>query len=769
MGTFKKINISDFQKIMKLLFVCLIIIFSGPAYAEKDLVNFVNTLQGTNSKFELTHGNTYPTLAMPWGMNFWTPQTGVNRDGWIYQYAKDSIRGFRQTHQCSSWTRDYAAFSLMPVSGTLAVNQFKRALKFTHEKEIAKPNYYRVTFENKITTEMSPTERGVYFRFSFPKGKDSYIVIDANSGGSMVKIFPEQRKIVGYCKNANRSVPKEFANYFVAYFDKPFVSYGTWKNAGGELSPDNTEADGDYVGAYIRFKQGVTAEVRIASSFISLEQAELNLQQELAGFKSLEDVKINAANAWNKQLGKIEVEGGTPEEKATFYSCFFRSMLFPRQFFEYNADKQPIYYSPYDGKIHNGYMYTDTGFWDTFRAQFPLNILLHPEMHGRYVKSLVDAYEQSNWLPSWAFPGHNDGMVGNHAASLLADAWVKGLKTFDPLKALEAMYHEATNKGPYGPSNGRDGWKEYFSIGYVPYPEYREAVAKTLEFCYDDFCAMQVARLSGLSFYEEIFKRQIFNYKNVYDPSTRFMRGRNSKGEWVSGFDPIEWGGAYTEGSAWHYHWSVFHDIQGLINLMGGDKNFVAKLDSVFSESNKFKVGTYGRVIHEMTEMAMINMGQYAHGNQPIQHMIYLYNYAGEPWKTQKWVRQVMNKLYNSGPDGYPGDEDQGQTSSWYVISAMGLYSVCPGTDQYVIGSPVFPKMTVHLENGKTLEILADNNSLDNRYIQSATLNGKTITRTWLTYNELMAGGTIRYVMNSNPSTTRGILPEDRPFSVSKK
>jgi predicted alpha-1,2-mannosidase len=414
-------------------------------------------------------------------------------------------------------------------------------------------------------------------------------------------------------------------------------------------------------------------------------------------------------------------------------------------------------------------MYTDTGFWDTFRAQFPLNILLHPEMHGRYVKSLVDAYEQSNWLPSWAFPGHSDGMVGNHAASLLADAWVKGIRTFDPLKALEAMYHEATNKGPYGPSNGRDGWKEYFSIGFVPYPEYKEAVAKTLEFCYDDFCAMQVAKLSGSSFYEEIFKRQIFNYKNVYDPSTRFMRGRNIKGEWISGFDPIEWGGAYTEGSAWHYHWSVFHDIQGLIDLMGGDKNFVAKLDSVFTESNKFKVGTYGRVIHEMTEMAMINMGQYAHGNQPIQHMIYLYNYAGEPWKTQKWVRQVMNKLYNSGPDGYPGDEDQGQTSSWYVISAMGLYSVCPGTDQYVIGSPVFPKMIIHLENGKTLEILADNNSLDNRYIQSSTFNGKEFTRTWLTYEELMTGGTIRYVMDRNPSTTRGILPDDRPYSVTKK
>ncbi|MCL4482036.1 MAG: glycoside hydrolase family 92 protein, partial [Bacteroidetes bacterium] len=305
--------------------------------------------------------------------------------------------------------------------------------------------------------------------------------------------------------------------------------------------------------------------------------------------------------------------------------------------------------------------------------------------------------------------------------------------------------------------------------GYVPYPEYREAVAKTLEFCYDDFCAMQVARLTGNSFYEGVFGRQIFNYKNVYDPSTRFMRGRNSKGEWTPNFDPKEWGGPYTEGSAWHYHWSVFHDIQGLINLMGGDHNFVAKLDSVFSEPNTFKVGTYGRVIHEMSEMAMINMGQYAHGNQPIQHMIYLYDYAGEPWKTQYWAREAMSRLYNSGPDGYPGDEDQGQTSSWYVISALGLYSVCPGTDQYVIGSPAFPKMTVHLENGKTLVIDAKRNSLDNRYIQSSTLNGKPFTRNWLTYGELINGGTIQYIMDGKPAKNRGVLPEDRPYSVSPK
>ena len=734
--------------------------------ATKNWVNYVNTLQGTNSTFELSRGNTYPTLAMPWGMNFWTPQTGINRDGWIYKYTATTIRGFRQTHQCSPWTNDYSAFSLMPVSGKLVVNQEQRALSFDHKNEIAKPHYYKVEFDNKLLTEMSPTERGVYFRFTFPKDSNSFVVVDANSGGSMVKFFPKEDKIVGYCKNANNSVSKDFANYFVIIFDQPFTTKGTWENNSGELSPDNSEASGDYVGAYVGFKKGAIVNARVISSFISIEQAELNFKHELASAKRLEDIKEKAENAWNKQLGKIEAEGGSSEEMATFYSSFFRSMLFPRQFFEYNDQNKPIYYSPYDYKVHDGFMYTDEGFWDTFRAQFPLNIILHPQMHGRYMKSIIDAYDQSGWLPSWSFPGHSGGMIGNHAFSLLADAYVKGIRTFDTKRALEAMRHDANNKGPRGPSIGRDAVTDYQTLGYVPSPKYGEATAKTLEYAYDDFCAMQLAKGTGSKENEAFFGKSIFNYKNVYDSTSGFVRGKHIDGSWVPDFDPERWGGAFIEGNAWHYQWSVFHDIQGLINLMGSDKKFTMKLDSVFTVPNTFKVGTYGHVIHEMAEMVMINMGQYAHGNQPIQHMPYLYTYAGEPWKTQQWVRTIMDKLYNSGPDGFCGDEDQGQTSSWYVISAMGLYSVCPGTDQYVIGSPVFPKMKVHLENGKTLTIEAKNNSLKNPYIQSATLNGKSFTKNWIKYSDLMKGGIIHYEMSNTPNTLRGITAEDRPFSV---
>ncbi|MDR0845576.1 MAG: GH92 family glycosyl hydrolase [Tannerella sp.] len=735
---------------------------------EQELTHYVNTLQGTNSKLELTHGNTYPTTALPWGMNFWTPQTGENRSGWIYQHFRDSIRGFRQTHQCSSWTNDYAAFSLMPVSGTLEVNQYKRSAKFSHKQETAHPHPYKVTFDNKVTAEMSPTERGVYMRFKFPR-KESYVVIDANNGGSMVRIIPEERKIVGFCKNANHSVPKDFANYFVIVFDKPFVQYGTWEGKNDEVTLGSSQLEAGYAGAVVRFKNGETVQAKIASSFISIEQAELTLKQELAPYSSIEEATAAARKVWNKALNKVQVEGGTEEKKATFYSCLFRSMLFPRKFYEQDAGGNAVYYSPYDGKIHQGEMFTDNGFWDTFRAQFPLNALLHPEFHGKYIKSLIEAYDQSNWLPSWSFPGHQGGMIGNHAASLIADGWAKGFRDYDPTHALEAILHEATNKGPGGPANGRDGWKEYFYLGYVPYPQYKEATAKTLEYCYDDWCAMQLASLSGSDFYKKIFQKQIFNYKNVYDPSVRFMRGRQANGAWTPDFDPVEWGGPYTEGNAWHYLWSVFHDIQGLIDLMGGDALFTAKLDSVFSVPNDFKVGTYRRVIHEMAEMVLLNMGQYAHGNQPIQHLVYLYNYAGQPWKSQKWARTVMDRLYNSGPDGYCGDEDQGQTSSWYVISAMGLYSVCPGTTEYVTGSPLFPKMTIHLENGKTLTIKAENNSDENVYIQSADLNDKPFTKNYLTYEELMNGGTIHYRMGDKPALTRGVSAEDRPFSVSER
>jgi len=752
----------------------IVLFFTGVLNATtdpvKDLVEYVNTLQGTNSKFELTRGNTYPTIALPFGMNTWSPQTARNGDGWKYQYFKDTIRGFQQAHQCSSWTNDYAVFSLMPVSGQLKLSDLERGAKFNHDNEIAKPHYYKVDFDNGITTEVSPSLRGSHMRFSFPKNEKAYIVIDGYTGASGIKIDRKNRQITGFVRNGRgMDRVKGFKNYFVIQFDKSFQEAGIWENRNGKTWENQTSKEGEGIGAYIQFKDGQKVQAKIASSYVSLDQAQLNLKRELGKDRNLEQTKANAKAVWNKQLSKILVEGGTEAQMKTFYSCFFRASLFSRKFYEINENGDPFYYSPYDGKVHNGYMYTDTGFWDTFRGQFPLNAILYPEMHGNYVSALVDAYHQRGWLPSWSFPSESGGMIGNHAISLLADAYVKGLKTFNPEEALEAYYHEATNESPIGPSSGRQGWKEYFTLGYIAYPDVREATAKTLEYAYDDFCGYQLAKASGNKYYEEIFGRQMYNYKNVYDPEVGFMRGRKKNGEWVENFDPFEWGGPFTEGNAWHYLWSVFQDPQGLINLMGGNDNFISKLDEVFTSPNTVHVGTYGGKIHEMTEMQMANMGQYAHGNQPIQHMIYLYNYAKQPWKAQYHARNVMDKLYDYTENGYPGDEDQGQTSSWYVLSALGFYSVCPGTDQYVLGSPVFKKTTITLENGNKFVINAPKNDKDHLYIEAASLNGQNYTKNFITYDDILTGGTFDLKMSTSPNKERGTGERDKPFSLSAK
>uniref|UniRef100_UPI004028EC4B GH92 family glycosyl hydrolase n=1 Tax=Parabacteroides distasonis TaxID=823 RepID=UPI004028EC4B len=756
-------KLNTFYKQGAALALCLALSF--PVFAEKDLVQYVNTLQGTNSTYELSWGNTYPTTAVPYPMNSWSPQTGKNGDGWKYQYSATTIRGFQPTHQCSPWVGDYGVFSLMPVS-ELVVEESKRATPFSHEKEVAKPHYYKVTLENGITTEFSPTTRSAHFRFSFPAKGDAFLVLDGYTKTSQVQIDVANHRITGYVHNGAFS-PKTHKNYFIIQFDKPFVSYGTWENRKNTIQKNNLSREGEGIGAYVQFAKGSKVQAKVSTSYISPEQAEVTMTRELGKHSSVEVTKQAAADVWNQLLNRVLVEGGTEEDMKTFYSCMFRANLFSHKFYEEKEDGSPYYYSPYDEKIHDGYMFTDNGFWDTFRSQFPLTNILHPTMQGQYMQALLDAQEQCGWLPSWSFPSETGGMVGNHSISLLTDAWVKGIRTFDPEKALKAYAHEAMNKGPWGGANGRVRWKDYYQLGYIPYPESMGSTAQTLEYCYDDFCAYQLAKMTGNKFYEEVFARQIYNYKNVYDPSVGFMRGRKLDGSWAD-FDAFEWGGPYCEGNAWHYNWSVFHDVQGVIDLTGGDERFVAKIDSVFALPGIVKYGTYGTKIHEMLEMELAKMGQYAQGNQPIQHMIYLYSYAGQPWKTQYWIRQVMDRLYNSSENGYPGDEDQGGMSSWYVLSALGIYSVCPGTDEYVLGSPKFRKATITMEDGKKFVIEAKGNSKDNVYIQNATLNGKRYTRNYIHYSDIVNGGVLELQMGNQPEKTRGTAKEDRPFSLSK-
>ncbi len=731
-------------------------------------VEYVNPLIGSQSTFELSTGNTYPAIARPWGMNFWTPQTGKMGDGWQYVYTANKIRGFKQTHQPSPWINDYGQFAIMPVVGKPEFDQDKRASWFSHKGEVAKAYYYKVYLaEHDVVTELTPTERAAMFRFTFPRNDHSYIVVDALDKGSYIKVIPEENKIVGYSTKNSGGVPDNFKNYFVVVFDKPFTYDATFD--GSSLKKGAKEQKSDHVGAVIGFKtqKGEVVHAKVASSFISLEQAEVNLKE--LGDDSFDTIVAKGKETWNEHLGKIEVEGGNLDQYRTFYSCMYRSLLFPRKFYEINEKGEVVHYSPFNGEVLPGYMFTDTGFWDTFRCLFPFLNMMFPSVNKEMQEGLINTYKESGFFPEWASPGHRGCMVGNNSASILVDAYMKGVKVEDLETLYKGLIHGTENVHPTVSSTGRLGHEYYNKLGYVPYDvKINENAARTLEYAYDDWCIWKLAKdLKRPKKEVELYARRALNYKNLFDKETKLMRGKNENGEFMAPFSPLKWGDAFTEGNSWHYSWSVFHDPQGLIDLMGGKDTFVMMLDSVFAVPPVFDDSYYGQVIHEIREMTVMNMGNYAHGNQPIQHMIYLYDYAGQPWKAQYWLRQVMDRMYTPGPDGYCGDEDNGQTSAWYVFSALGFYPVAPGTTQYVLGAPLFKKATIHFENGKDLVINAPENSAKNIYIESMTFNGQNYTKNYLDHNDMLKGGVIDIKMGDKPNMNRGVNPEDMPYSFS--
>jgi len=741
---------------------------------ETYLVDYVNPLMGTDSKKSMSNGNTYPAIATPWGMNFWTPMTAEMGNGWAYNYDDDKIRGIKQTHQPSPWINDYAAFSFMAVTGELKYQEDERASWFSHKAETVTPYHYSIYLaEYDVVAEVAPTSRAAHFKFTFPEAESSYIMLDAFFKGSMVKILPKERKIIGYCRNNNGGVPDNFHNYFVAEFDKDFEMTHTWKN-NWELQKNNLNSEGKHVGAIIGFntKKGEVVNVKVASSFISLEQAQLNLDREI-GKDSFEDTKEKAKNAWEEELSRIKIEDNNTDNIKTFYSCLYRVLLFPRTFYEFDADNKMMHYSPYNGNVLPGYMFTDNGFWDTFRAVFPFFNMMYPEQNNKIMEGLANTYKESGWLPEWASPGHRACMIGSNSAPIIADAYLKGTikneKTAEIL--FEALLKNATvEEDRPVKSVGREGLNYYNTLGYVPFDvNIRENAAKTLEYAYADFTIGQMAEKMGKNKIAKKYYEQSYRYKNVFDPSTNLMRGKNEDGTFQSPFDPLKWGGAFTEGNSLHYTWSVFQDIDGLINLMGGKENFIKQLDGVFTMPPKYDASYYGKVIHEIREMEVANMGNYAHGNQPIQHMIYLYNYAGVPYKSQDKIRTVLTKLYTPTPDGYCGDEDNGQTSAWYVFSALGFYPVTPATDEFIIGSPLFKKATLNLRNGKTFTIEAKNNSKNNFYIQSARLNYSDYQNSFINCSDIQKGGLLEFEVSNTPNKIWGGKAENLPFSLSRK
>lgn len=728
-------------------------------------VDHVSTLVGTDSKYELSTGNTYPAIALPWGMNFWSPQTGKMGDGWMYTYNADKIRGFKQTHQPSPWMNDYGQFSLMPLTGKPIFDEEERASWFSHKAEEARPYYYRVYLaDHDVTTEITPTERAAIFRFTFPESDHSYLVIDAFDRGSQVKIHPEAQMIVGYSTRNSGGVPDNFRNYFVIRFDKPFTYHAAVKE--GEITEGETTFTGNHAGAIIGFPTSAGEEIhaRVASSFISEEQALRNLGE--LGDDPFEVIAEKGRRRWNEVLGRIRVEDENIDNLRTFYSNLYRTVLFPRNISEIDAEGNVVHYSPYNGEVLPGYMFTDTGFWDTFRSLFPFLNLVYPSMNVKMQEGLVNAYKESGFLPEWASPGHRNIMVGNNSASVVADAWLKGLRGYDIETLWEALKHGANNVHPTVPASGRTGYSEYNRFGYIPNNVgISQNVARTLEYAYNDWTIYRLGQALGKPEEEiAIYGERAMNYRNLFNPKNLLMAGRADDGSFTDEFNPASWSRDFTEGNSWHYSWSVFHDPHGLMNLMGGQKEFVKMLDSVFVIPGKAGLNTRS-MIHEMREMQVMNMGQYAHGNQPIQHMVYLYNYAGEPWKAQFWAREIMDKLYSAAPDGYCGDEDNGQTSAWYVFSALGFYPVCPGSNEYVLGAPLFRSAEITLENGEKLTIRSRDNGKENRYIRQMKLNGKKYGRNYLTHDDLINGASIEYFMGPEPNLRRGTTKDAFPYS----
>ena len=756
---------------MKRIFLSAVLtcICTASAWANTEPVDMVNPLTGTLSKFELSTGNNYPVIALPWGMNFWTPQTGKNGDGWQYTYTADKIRGFKQTHQPSPWMNDYGMFSLMPITGEAVFDEEKRASWFSHKAEIAKPYYYRVYLADyDITTEIAPTERAAMFRFTFPQEEMSYVVLDAYDRGSYVQIQPEKNRIVGYTTRNSGGVTKDFKNWFIIDFGSRSFDYTSVTDS-KEIFTDRKELKDNHTGAIVGFRTGhrdvITA--RVASSFISLEQAERNLNE--LGKKSFDEIASDGRKIWNDVLGRIQVEGGSEEQMRTFYSCLWRSLHFTRRFYEIDDKGNPIHYSPYNGQILPGYLFADTGVWDTFRCLFPFLNLVYPSMNEQMQAGLVNAYLESGYLPEWSSPGHRDCMIGQNSASVVADAYIKGIRVANQDKLWDAVTYGAHHHLDRSAS-GRVGHDYYDRLGYVPCNVgIGQNVARTLEYAYNDWSIYTLGKAMGKSEAELApYKKAALNYANVYNPARKLMCGREEQGAFNADFVPENWSGEFCEGNSWHWSFCVFHDPAGLSKLMGGRDEMTEMMDSVFVLPSYLGLRSRG-MIHEMREMQVMDMGQYAHGNQPIQHMVYLYNWTGQPWKAQYWTREIMDKLYNPNADAYCGDEDNGQTSAWYVFSAMGFYPVCPGTKQYAMGSPLFQKILVKLENGKTIQIEAPDNNKQTRYVNDVKVNGKSVSRTWLEHDELTKGATIKFQMSSKPNKKRGTDEKDAPYSFTQE
>lgn len=701
--------------------------------AAADSVDWVNPLIGTSSG-PVGYGRTQPFVTPPFGMTSWTPQTRQNHQpGLSYKYQDKTISGFIGTHQPALWMGDYGYVTLMPEVDSLKTTPEERKLSFTHTTETARPDFYSVTMDaghsRSIRTDLTATTRCAYLRFTFPANDSALVVVEASRPGvaGYAHIDQAAREITGYNPDRIDSglgpmrLPN-FKGYFVVQFDKPFADAGIYPS-----QPDLKLA----TGAFARFhtSAGEVVEARVGTSFISLEQARLNLQQEIPAW-NFALIQESLRHQWNDKLNEISIEGATDSQRRVFYTALYHSLLYPRTFSEHGR-----YYSAFDDSIHQGESYTDYSMWDIFRAEFSLLTLVAPERIGGMVQALLQDYQEGGWMPKWPNPSYTNIMISTHADSLVAEAVSKGFTGFSRQLAWDAVLKDAMtppdgdttrewhDREPNTPYEARAGLTYLKQLGYIPTDKTAEAASSTLEDAYDDWCVAQVAKAEGRTADYRFFLDRSLNYKHLFNPKTNFMQARNADGSWASP------GAGWTEGGPWVYTWDVLHDIPGLIALMGGKEPFNARLDAYFA-------GDYNW-----------------HSNEPSHHVGYLYDFGGEPAKTQQKVREIASNEYADAPSGLDGDDDCGQMSAWYIFTALGFYPVNPASGDYMIGSPLYAKATLRLGNGHQFTITASNNSATNLYIQSATLNGKPLNVPIVSYRDLLKGGALHFVMGSRPST----------------
>lgn len=727
-------------------------------------VDHVNPLQGTDSCFEYSHGNTLPLIGAPFGMNLWTPQT-LDQPSWYFNPRIPRIAGLRLTHQFSPWLNDYAHCAVMPQTGPPALTAPARGSVALPRDTVITPYYFRTVLGRyRTVVELAPTERCAILRFTFPSGAPARVIFDWFKASARVAIDPSARLVRARLEYPG--APGRTA-FFVARFDRSPRGFGVFGRDSAAVRKLVRRYSGRGLGAYVEFGAASerTVEMRVALSFIGFDQALLSLRHETDG-RSLEVVQAATRAAWNQLLGRVRIDGAMPEQRRTFYSCLYRCLLFPMARHEYDAQGQPVHASPYHGGVEKGVMYTGNVFWDTHRALFPLLTLLYPERVGEMLQGFVNAYHEGGWLPQACNPGYTGCMVGSHLGNIFSDAYLKGIRSFDARTAFEGMLKDGDTASD-GPGRGRQGLADYLRLGYVPADKHRHAAALTEEYAYNDFGIAQMAWALGDLRAFRRFRQRALNYRQVFDQRVGFMRGRRANGAWVKPFDEFDWSAAFIEGSAWQYSWAVPHDWAGLMRLLGGRKKFAARLDRLLTLPPRFSAGLCGREIHEMTEMAAADFGQYAHSNEPVHHVLYFFTCAGQPWKTQYWIRRVLTELYHSGPAGFCGDEDTGQMSAWYVFNALGIYPMCPGHPSYVFGSPLFPKAVIRWPDRKPLVIAARENSPKHPYVWNLHWNGRPYRKTWISHADLIRGGLIAFDMSSRPNRRRRFSGEELPYALS--